>query len=121
MMSQAASSDRTTDAPIGHGAETAQLDAIIGALRTVHDPEIPVNIFDLGLIYQIAEQEPGRILIQMTLTAPNCPVAGSLPGTVQQAVETVDGVDSCQVDLVWDPPWTPERMSEEAKLTLGMF
>lgn len=96
-------------------------EAIIAALRSVHDPEIPTNIYDLGLIYAIETPSPGRVEIKMTLTAPACPVAGTLPGEVARAVEHVDGVESCQVDLVWQPPWTKDRMSEEAQLQLGMF
>ena len=94
---------------------------IIAALRTVHDPEIPTNIYDLGLIYTIEWISKGEVGIRMTLTAPACPVAGTLPGVVQRAVESVDGVDSCNVELVWDPPWTKDRMSEDAKLQLGLL
>ena len=94
---------------------------IIDALRSVHDPEIPTNIYDLGLIYSIETPSPGEVDIKMTLTAPACPVAGTLPGEVQRAVEAVDGVNRCQVELVWQPPWTKDRMSEEAQLQLGMF
>jgi len=94
---------------------------IVAALRSVFDPEIPVNIYDLGLIYDIVESGSGQVDIRMTLTAPGCPVAGSLPAEVQRVVEGLDGVDVCRVELVWDPPWTQERMSEEARLELGMF
>jgi FeS assembly SUF system protein len=94
---------------------------IVAALRSVYDPEIPVNIYDLGLIYDIVESHPGEVDIRMTLTAPGCPVAGSLPDMVERAVEDLDEVDVCRVELVWDPPWTQERMSEEARLALGMF
>jgi FeS assembly SUF system protein len=94
---------------------------IVAALRSVYDPEIPVNIYDLGLIYDIVESGPGQVGIRMTLTAPGCPVAGSLPAEVQRAVEGLDGVDVCRVELVWEPPWTQERMSEEARLALGMY
>lgn len=94
---------------------------IVAALRSVFDPEIPVNIYDLGLIYDIVESGSGQVDIRMTLTAPGCPVAGSLPAEVQRVVEGLDGVDVCRVELVWDPPWTQERMSEEARLGLGMF
>lgn len=97
------------------------LDRIIAALRTVYDPEISTNIYDLGLIYAIDAVGEHDIAIKMTLTAPGCPVAGILPGQVERAVETVDGVDRCHVELVWDPPWTKDRMSDEAKLELGMF
>lgn len=96
-------------------------EAIIVALKTVYDPEIPVNIYDLGLIYDIAINETCDVKIQMTLTAPGCPVAATFPGTVENAVRTVDTVNSVEVELVWDPPWTMECMSDAAKLQLGMF
>ncbi|MEN6624784.1 MAG: SUF system Fe-S cluster assembly protein [Candidatus Sumerlaeia bacterium] len=96
-------------------------DRVVDALKTVYDPEIPVNIYDLGLIYEIEPQEDGRVLIKMTLTAPNCPVAEYLPIEVKAKAETVPGVTEAQVDVVWDPPWTKEMMSEAAKLDLGMW
>ncbi len=102
-------------------ADDERLNRIIAALRTVHDPEIPTNIYDLGLIYAIDAVGDREIAIKMTLTAPGCPVAGILPGMVEKAVETVDGVDRCHVDLVWDPPWTKDNMSDEAKLQLGLL
>lgn len=101
--------------------ETDLLDRIVAALRTVYDPEISTNIYDLGLIYAIDRVGERDIAIRMTLTAPGCPVAGILPGQVERAVESVDGVDRCHVELVWDPPWTKDRMSDEAKLELGML
>lgn len=94
---------------------------VIAALKTVFDPEIPVNIYDLGLIYEVAVQENNDIQIQMTLTSPGCPVAQTFPGTVEQAVNQVEGVNDCTVELVWDPPWTQERMTEAARLELGFF
>jgi len=94
---------------------------IVAALRTCFDPEIPVNIYELGLIYGIDVQESGDVEIRMTLTSPACPVAGSLPPEVQAKVAGIPGVRSAKVELVWDPPWNPERMSEAAKLQLGMF
>ena len=96
-------------------------EAIIGALKTVYDPEIPTNIYDLGLIYDVAVNEQKEVAIQMTLTSPGCPVAQTFPGTVEKAVLQVEGVIDCHVELVWEPPWTQERMSEVAKLELGMF
>jgi len=93
---------------------------IVAALRSVHDPEIPVNIFDLGLIYRIDIGPTGNVEIDMTLTAPACPVAGTLPRIVEDAVRQVEGVGDVRVDLVWDPPWTQARMTEEALLELGM-
>lgn len=94
---------------------------VILALKTVFDPEIPVNIYDLGLIYDIAINEEQHVHIQMTLTSPGCPVAQTFPGTVEQAVNQVEGVADCTVELVWEPPWTQERMSEVARLELGIF
>jgi FeS assembly SUF system protein len=94
---------------------------IIGALKTVYDPEIPVNIYDLGLIYDLYIDDQGQVDLLMTLTAPGCPVAGSMPGWVQAAVESVPGVESCTVELAWEPPWTPELMSMRAKLELNMI
>ena len=96
-------------------------DEIIAAIATVYDPEIPVNVYELGLIYAIDSQEDGHVVIEMTLTAPNCPSAQELPAQVQAAVEHVPGVRSVQVDIVWDPPWDMSRMSDEARLALNMF
>jgi FeS assembly SUF system protein len=95
-------------------------DAIIveDALKTVHDPEIPVNIFDLGLIYDVDRRPNGDVYITMSLTAPGCPVAGEMPGQVAAAVAAADGVGEVSVELVWSPPWTPERMSDDARLAL---
>lgn len=93
---------------------------IVAALRSVYDPEIPVNIYDLGLIYRIAIAANGAVAIDMTLTAPACPVAGMMPVMVKEAVQQVDGVGDVKVDLVWDPPWGPDKMTEEARLDLGM-
>lgn len=94
---------------------------IVAALKTVYDPEIPVDIYELGLIYDIDHQGGGKVEVSMTLTSPACPVAGSLPGEVEQKVQGVDGVEEASVELVWEPPWNPSMMSEAAKLDLGMF
>lgn len=95
---------------------------VIEALRTVHDPEIPVNIYDLGLIYKITIGDSGIVTIDMTLTTPNCPEAQSLPQTAEQIVKMrVPGVEDCHVNIVWEPTWTKDMMSEDAKLALGMF
>lgn len=94
---------------------------VIAALKTVFDPEIPVNIYDLGLIYDIIINEEQHVHIHMTLTSPGCPVAQTFPGTVEQAVNQVEGVSDCTVELVWEPTWTQERMSEVARLELGIF
>ena len=94
---------------------------IVDALRQVFDPEIPVNIWELGLIYDIAIDDEGAVGIKMTLTSPHCPVAESLPAEVQRAAGSVAGVRGVEVDVVWDPLWNPDMMSEAAKLELGMF
>ncbi len=94
---------------------------IIAALKTVFDPEIPVDIWELGLIYKIKVDDDGNVYIKMTLTSPACPVAGSLPPEVKEKVQRVKNVNQVVVDLVWDPPWDKDMMSEEAKLELGFF
>ena len=93
----------------------------VEAIRTCFDPEIPVNIYDLGLVYKADIDERGNVAVEMTLTAPGCPVAAEMPGWVADAVANVPGVGEVEVNLVWDPPWTPDQMSEDAKLALGMF
>jgi FeS assembly SUF system protein len=94
---------------------------VIDALETCYDPEIPVNIYELGLVYGIEIADSGDVRIQMTLTAPSCPVAASLPLQIESKVSAVEGVKNARVELVWDPPWNPEKMSESAKLQLGMI
>lgn len=95
---------------------------VIEALQTVYDPEIPVNIYDLGLVYQLdVDEAAGRVAIRMTLTAPGCPVAQTFPATVEDAVLSVAGVNDAAVELVWEPPWSKERISEAARLQLGML
>ncbi|WP_421703886.1 SUF system Fe-S cluster assembly protein [Aliiroseovarius sp.] len=96
-------------------------DAVVEACRTVYDPEIPVNIFDLGLIYTIEISDENVVSVIMTLTAPGCPVAGDMPGWIQEAVEPVAGVQQVTVDLTWEPPWGMEMMSDEARLELGFM
>jgi FeS assembly SUF system protein len=96
-------------------------DALIEAIASVYDPEIPVNIYELGLIYAIEIADDGAVKVEMTLTAPACPSAQELPEQVHDAVLTVDGVTSCNVETVWDPPWDPSRMTEEARLQLNMY
>lgn len=107
----------------GNAVETADLERlVIAALRTVYDPEIPVNIYDLGLIYELdVDAASGKVDIEMTLTAPGCPVAQTFPGIVENAVLGVPGVSEAHVELVWDPPWSQESMSEAARLELGML
>ena len=92
---------------------------VIRGLKTVYDPEIPVDIYELGLIYKVDLSDDRLLTIEMTLTAPGCPVAGEMPGWVEGAVRGIEGVDDVKVDMTFDPPWTPEKMSEEAKLELG--
>ena len=102
--------------------ELARLsDDVISALKTVYDPEIPADIFELGLIYKIDIEDDRMVKIDMTLTAPGCPVAGEMPGWVQDAVREIPGVRNVTVELVFDPPWDSSRMSDEAKLQLNMF
>lgn len=96
-------------------------EAVILALKQVFDPEIPVNIYDLGLIYDVLVDKEKHVDIKMTLTTPGCPVAQTFPGTVEQAVNQVEGVKDCTVELVWDPPWSQDRMTEAARLELGIF
>lgn len=98
----------------------ALYDAVIEALKEIYDPEIPVNIYDLGLIYGVDIDE-GHVTVSMTLTTPHCPVAESMPGEVELRVGAVPGVGDAEVNLVWDPPWDPGKMSDEAKLELGML
>jgi FeS assembly SUF system protein len=95
--------------------------ALIAAIANVYDPEIPVNIYELGLIYTIDIQDDGRVKVEMTLTAPACPSAQELPVQVQEAIMAVPGVTDCEVETVWDPPWDPSRMTEEARLQLNMY
>jgi FeS assembly SUF system protein len=95
-------------------------DQVVAAMRKVYDPEMPVNIYELGLIYGVEVDGAGQVAIRMTLTAPNCPVAGSLPADVERAVRAVPGVSGVKLELTFDPPWTKDRMSEAAKLALGI-
>jgi FeS assembly SUF system protein len=120
---------KTDDRPPA-AAQSATLDAdelealrlgVVEALHTVYDPEIPVDIYELGLIYDINIEPTGNVAIRMTLTAPGCPVAGSMPDMVKDAVGAVESVGKIDVELVWDPPWDRDRMSETAQLALGMI
>jgi FeS assembly SUF system protein len=94
---------------------------VIEMLKTIFDPEIPVNIYELGLIYDIDISASGNVVIKMTLTAPGCPVAQTFPGDLENKISSIDGVNKVHVELVWDPPWTRDQMSEAAQLQLGMF
>ncbi len=107
--------------PLVPGAAVASRESVVEALKSVHDPEIPVNLYDLGLIYGLDIRPDGTTSVTMTLTAPACPVAGLLPKQVADAVAAVDGIGEVEVELVWDPPWTKDRMSDEARLLLDMF
>ena len=113
------------DAPQKAALEQGEIDRltddIIAALKSVYDPEIPVDIYELGLIYKVDLSDDRDVAIEMTLTAPGCPVAGEMPGWVEDAVKKVEGVKSATAALVFDPPWDPSKMSDEAKLALNMF
>ena len=111
----------TEGTPLPEGFDVASEDQIVAAMREVYDPEIPVNIYDMGLIYTNDIAENGDVNITMSLTAPGCPVAGEMPGMVARAVSQVDGTGVVDVKIVWEPEWTPGLMSEDAKLALGMI
>lgn len=120
-MDDAAAVDATTTTPLSQGELDVLTDKLIEKLKTVYDPEIPVDIYELGLIYKVDVSDTKDVLIDMTLTAPGCPVAGDMPGWVEDAIREIAEVKSCKVELVFDPPWDPSRMSDEAKLQLNMF
>jgi FeS assembly SUF system protein len=107
-------------APVAAEGDEALQEAVIAALKEIYDPEIPVNIYDLGLIYGV-EINGGHALVTMTLTTPHCPVAESMPGEVELRVGSVPGIGDAEVALVWDPPWGPDKMTDEARLELGML
>ena len=111
----------TGTTPLSQAELDALTDQLIEKLKTVFDPEIPVDIYELGLIYKVDVSDEKNVAIDMTLTAPGCPVAGDMPGWVQDAVKEIPGIGEVTVDLVFDPPWDPSRMSDEAKLQLNMF
>jgi FeS assembly SUF system protein len=114
----------TADSPataMGQDELDRMTDRLVEQLKTVYDPEIPVDIYELGLIYKVDLSDDMDVVIDMTLTAPGCPVAGEMPGWVEEAILQVGGLKSCTVNLVFDPPWDPSRMSDEAKLQLNMF
>ena len=113
--------DDAKQAQVGEQPSESIEEQVVDTLRTVYDPEIPVNIYELGLVYGIQVNPGGEVIVRMTLTSPGCPVAGSLPPEVEQKVLSIPGVQSARVDLVWDPPWNPGMMSDAAKLQLGMF
>lgn len=122
--------ETTTENPSDAGEEQSAIpreelarmtDDIVLALKTVYDPEIPSDIYELGLIYKVDIEDDRSVKVEMTLTAPGCPVAGEMPGWVENAVGTVEGVSGVEVELTFDPPWTPDRMSEEARVAIGWF
>jgi FeS assembly SUF system protein len=113
--------DDPFETPVADDGDAALKEAVLEALKTVRDPEIPVNLVDLGLIYDLSVSADGKVSIEMTLTSPNCPVAGSLPGDVEKAVRSVAGISDVRVKLAWSPPWHQDLMSEEAKLELGLL
>ena len=124
MMMEQTGSPATT-ALMASGIPTDELarlsDDIVSALKTVYDPEIPADIYELGLVYRVDIEDDRSVKIDMTLTAPGCPVAGEMPGWVQDAVSAVEGVSTVDVNMVFDPPWTPDRMSEEAQIAVGWY
>ena len=107
--------------PEGGEDDPALMGPVLEALKTVRDPEIPMDLVELGLIYELIVKKGGIVYVAMTLTTPACPVAASMPGEVETAIRSVPGVDDVRVKLVWSPPWGPDRMSEEARLELGML
>jgi FeS assembly SUF system protein len=120
-MDDATPVDAKATSPLSQGELDALTDKLIEQLKTVYDPEIPVDIYELGLIYKVDVSDEKDVVIDMTLTAPGCPVAGEMPGWVEDAIRVLPEVKSCKVELVFDPPWDPSRMSDEAKLQLNMF
>ena len=120
-MDDAAPVDAKTTIPLSPEELDVLTDKLIEQLKTVFDPEIPVDIYELGLIYKVDVSDDKDVVIDMTLTAPGCPVAGEMPGWVEDAIRVIPEVKSCKVELVFEPPWDPSRMSDEAKLQLNMF
>ena len=120
-MDDATTIEPTPGPPLSQAELDALTDQLIEKLKTVYDPEIPVDIYELGLIYKVDVSDDKDVAIDMTLTAPGCPVAGEMPGWVEDAVSEIPEIRSVKVDLVFDPPWDPSRMSDEAKLALNMF
>lgn len=105
----------------GDGEPNPLRERVVEVLQTCYDPEIPVDIHELGLVYRVGVEADGKVEVEMTLTSPACPVAGTLPPEVEQKIGRIEGVSSVRVDLVWDPPWNPDRMSDAAKLKLGLL
>lgn len=121
MQTAPAANENTQETALPREELARMTDDIVAALKTVYDPEIPADIYELGLIYKVDIEDDRTVKIDMTLTAPGCPVAGEMPGWVENAVRTVEGVMDVEVEMVFDPPWTPERMSEEAQIAVGWY
>ncbi|WP_426958060.1 SUF system Fe-S cluster assembly protein [Muricoccus radiodurans] len=111
----------TPDGPVPPAPQKVDENAVLDAIKTVYDPEIPVDIYELGLVYSVDITDEGAVKVEMTLTTPSCPSAQELPGMVEEAVRTVPGVTDAKTEIVWDPPWDPSRMSDDAKLALNMY
>ena len=120
-MSDEPKGDTAPQTPAEGDSQAELRERIVDMMKSVFDPEIPVNIYELGMVYEIEVDDEGNAIVTMTLTSPACPVAGSLPGEVEVKLNSVEGVKTGKVNLVWEPPWTPEKMSEDAKLALGMI
>ena len=118
---ETAADEADVERPEGGEDDLALMAPVLAALKTVRDPEIPMDLVELGLIYELIVKQGGTVYVEMTLTTPACPVAASMPGEVEAVIRAVPGVNDVRVKLVWTPPWGPERMSEEARLELGMM
>jgi FeS assembly SUF system protein len=118
---EAAAAETEVERPQGGEDDAALMAPVLEALKTVRDPEIPMDLVELGLIYELIVKKGGTVYVEMTLTTPACPVAASMPGEVERAIRAVPGVSDVRVKLVWTPPWGPELMSDEARLELGMM
>jgi FeS assembly SUF system protein len=116
-----AAAEAEVERPEAGDDDPALMGPVLAALKTVRDPEIPMDLVELGLIYEIIVKQGGTVYVEMTLTTPACPVAASMPGEVETAIRSVPGINDVRVKLVWTPPWGPEKMSEEARLELGMM
>ena len=116
-----AAAEAEVERPEAGDDDPALMGPVLAALKTVRDPEIPMDLVELGLIYELIVKQGGTVYVEMTLTTPACPVAASMPGEVEAAIRTVPGVNDVRVKLVWTPPWVPEKMTEEARLELGMM
>ena len=120
-MSEPAATNHGSWTPEGETLPVVTEEGVIAALKTVFDPEIPVDIYELGLIYAIEFEDNGKVKVEMTLTTPSCPSAQELPGMAEEAIRQVPGVTDCSVEIVWDPAWDQSRMSEDARLALNMY